>query len=79
MYILTGGSVPIIGVGGIGSGKDAYDKLRAGASAVQVYSMLTYNGLGMVREMKNELASLMERDGFKSVPEIVGVDCFKKK
>lgn len=63
MYRLTKqGRVPIIGVGGVGSGQDAYDKIRAGASLVQVYSMLVYEGPGAVRRIKEELAALLERD-----------------
>jgi dihydroorotate dehydrogenase len=63
MYRLTKhGRVPIIGVGGVGSGQDAYDKILAGASIVQVYSMLVYEGPGSVRRIKEELAALLQRD-----------------
>lgn len=54
--------MPIIGVGGVGSGQDAYEKILAGASLVQVYSMLVYEGPGSVRRIKEELASLLQRD-----------------
>ena len=59
MYQLTDGKVPIIGVGGIGSGRDAYDKLKAGASLVQIYSMMVYEGPGVVSRIWKELADIM--------------------
>ncbi len=78
IYKFTGGAIPIIGVGGIADGRDCYEKIRAGASAVQVYSMLTYRGLGMVRRAKLELQELLEADGFESVEQAVGAE-FKVK
>ncbi|HYW52573.1 MAG TPA: quinone-dependent dihydroorotate dehydrogenase, partial [Dongiaceae bacterium] len=60
---LTGGSVPLIGVGGVASGADAYAKLRAGASAVQLYTGLIYGGTALVTRIKRELAALLKRDG----------------
>ncbi|CAM9748609.1 unnamed protein product, partial [Discosporangium mesarthrocarpum] len=74
MYRLTKGEVPLIGVGGIATGADAYEKIRAGASLVQVYSMLVYTGPGAVPRIKEELAALLRRDGFRSVAEAVGAD-----
>jgi len=69
-----GADVPIIGVGGIFNGADAYEKIRAGASAVQIYTALIFEGPGLVRKIKAELANLLEKDGFKSVTEAVGTD-----
>ncbi len=66
---LTGGGVPLIGVGGIASGADAYAKIRAGASAVQLYTGLIYGGTALVTRIKRELAALLRRDGFASVAE----------
>ncbi|KAL7550376.1 hypothetical protein ACHAWF_013619 [Thalassiosira exigua] len=74
MHKLTNGEVPIIGVGGIGSGRDAYDKLRAGASAVQVYSMMVYEGPGLVSRIRKELADILADNGYRSVEDVVGVD-----
>ncbi len=74
MYRLTAGKMPIIGAGGIFSGEDAYKKIRAGASLVQVYSALVYKGFGLVEEINNSLAVLLEKDGFKHISEAVGVD-----
>jgi dihydroorotate dehydrogenase len=72
MYRFTGGRIPIIGCGGIASGADAYAKVRAGASLVQLYSALVFEGPGLVRRIKSELAALLRRDGFTSVADAVG-------
>lgn len=72
LYRLTGGAMPLIGVGGIGSAEDAYAKIRAGASAVQLYSALIYQGLSLVEDIARGLDRLLERDGFASVAEAVG-------
>jgi len=70
----TGGRIPLIGVGGVGSGADAYAKIRAGASLVQLYSALVYAGPALVGRIKRELAALLRRDGFGAVAEAVGRD-----
>ena len=62
----------LIGAGGIASGADAYAKIRAGASAVQLYSALAYEGPGLVVRIKRELAQCLQADGFRSVAEAVG-------
>ena len=74
MYRLTSGKLPIIGVGGIASGADAYQKIRAGASLVQLYSALIFEGPGLVPRIKQELAALIARDGFTSIAAAVGAD-----
>ncbi|MSP06220.1 MAG: quinone-dependent dihydroorotate dehydrogenase [Candidatus Fonsibacter sp.] len=66
--------VPIIGVGGIDSGISAYEKIRAGASLLQLYTGLVYKGPFVIRAIKQELAELLKRDGFASLQEAVGVD-----
>ena len=68
----TGGALPLIAAGGIASGADAYARIRAGASAVQLYSALVYDGPGLVGRIKTELAMLLRRDGFASVAAAVG-------
>ncbi|GGL71365.1 dihydroorotate dehydrogenase (quinone) [Deinococcus aerolatus] len=73
-YRLTGGTLPIVGVGGIFSPADAYAKLRAGASLLEVYSALVYEGPGLVRRLNRGLADLLARDGVQNVAGIVGVD-----
>ncbi|WP_310497009.1 quinone-dependent dihydroorotate dehydrogenase [Sandarakinorhabdus sp.] len=65
----AGGQLPLIAVGGIASGADAYARIRAGASAVQLYSALVYEGPGLVRRIKADLAALLRRDGFASIAE----------
>ncbi|MFZ5962114.1 quinone-dependent dihydroorotate dehydrogenase [Thalassococcus sp. BH17M4-6] len=72
LSLLTGGRLPLIGVGGVGSAEQAYAKIRAGASAVQLYSALVYGGLSLVPEIAQGLDRLLARDGFDSVSEAVG-------
>ncbi|WKY10724.1 hypothetical protein Q1695_002801 [Nippostrongylus brasiliensis] len=74
MYMLTQGRVPIVGCGGIASGKDAYEKIRAGASVVQLYTALVYQGFPVIGKVKRELAELLKEDGFQNVSEAVGAD-----
>jgi len=68
------GQFPLIGCGGIASGADAYAKIRAGASAVQLYSALVFDGPPLIRRIKDELAALLARDSFASVADAVGAD-----
>lgn len=74
LYKLTGGKVPLIGCGGVSSGADAYAKIRAGASLVQLYSALVYQGPRLIPRINRELSALLKRDGFASVSEAVGAD-----
>jgi dihydroorotate dehydrogenase len=74
MYRLTGGKIPIIGCGGVASGADAYAKIRAGASLVQLYSALVFHGPELVVRIKRELAECLRADGFKSVADAVGAE-----
>lgn len=74
LYRLTGGKIPLIGTGGVESGAQAYRKIRAGASLVQLYTALVYRGPALVAEIKAELAALLARDGFGSVAEATGAD-----
>ncbi|WMV07053.1 hypothetical protein MTR67_000438 [Solanum verrucosum] len=75
MYILTKGRIPLIGCGGISSGEDAYKKIRAGATLVQLYTAFGYGGPALIPNIKAELAHCLEKDGYKSVHEAVGADC----
>ncbi len=74
MYGLTGGRLPLIGAGGIASGADAYAKIRAGASLVQLYSALVYAGPALVPAIRRDLAALLRRDGFATLGDAVGAD-----
>lgn len=73
-YQKLGGQMPLIGVGGISSGRQAYAKIRAGASLVQLYSALVYGGPGLVRQINRDLAELLAKDGLQSVTEAIGAD-----
>ena len=73
-YVRAEGAFPLIGVGGIDSGGAALTKIRAGASLIQLYSALIYKGLGLVDDIKNDLASTLLRTGRDSLAEIVGAD-----
>jgi dihydroorotate dehydrogenase len=73
-YVRAEGSFPLIGVGGIDTGGAALTKIRAGASLIQLYSSLIYKGLGLVDDIKNDLASTLLRTGRDSLSEIVGAD-----
>ncbi len=64
--------LPLIGVGGVGSAEQAYQKIRAGASAVQLYTALVYGGISLAAEIAGGLDRLLERDGFASVADAVG-------
>lgn len=74
LYRLTGGRVPIIGVGGIFSAEDAYRKVRAGASLVQLYTGLIYEGPMLIHEIKKGLVELLLRDGFERITDAIGED-----
>jgi len=78
-YRITGGRVPLIGVGGVSSGHDAYDKIKAGASLIELYTAMVYNGPQLVGEIKDELAELLRKDGHRSVADAVGADHRKNK
>eukprot|EP00898_Chlorokybus_atmophyticus_P007413 jgi/Chlat1/7673/Chrsp64S07134 len=75
VYSLSNGKIPLIGCGGVSTGRDAYAKIRAGASLVQLYTALAYEGLGLVPRIKRELAECLAADGYDSVAEAVGADC----
>jgi len=72
LHEITDGTIPLIGVGGISSGEDAYAKIRAGASAVQLYTALAYRGLSLAADIAHDLDTLLERDGFANISDAVG-------
>jgi len=71
-YILTNGKIPLIGVGGISNGKDAYERILNGASLIQLYTSLIYKGPSIVNKIKEELVYLLKRDNYKSLEQAVG-------
>ncbi|MEM6680945.1 MAG: quinone-dependent dihydroorotate dehydrogenase [Pseudomonadota bacterium] len=68
----VGTAVPLIGVGGVSSGADAFAKIAAGAHTVQLYSALIYHGPGLIQAIKRDLANILETNGFKTVSDAVG-------
>jgi dihydroorotate dehydrogenase len=74
IFGMTAGRLPIIGVGGVASGADAYARIRAGASLIQLYTALIYEGPDLIYQIKRDLARLLRRDGFSSVAQAVGMD-----
>ena len=73
-YAAAKGKIDLIGVGGVSNGLQAYEKIRAGASAVQIYSALVYEGPGLVNSINADLLLRLKADGFSSLTEAVGVD-----
>ncbi len=69
---VAGAELPLIGVGGIATAEDAWERIRAGASLVQLYSAMIYRGPGIAREITKGLEQLMQRDGFTSIADAVG-------
>jgi dihydroorotate dehydrogenase len=76
IHKLTGGRLPIVGVGGVFSAEDAWQKICAGASLVQLYTGFIYEGPGVVRLINEGLLQIMSREGFRSIDEAVG--CYAK-
>lgn len=74
IYRMTKGTIPIVGSGGVFTAEDAYRKIRAGASLVEIYTGLIYKGPGINRELASGLKRLMKQDGFKHILEAIGAD-----
>lgn len=68
----TGGAIPLIGVGGISNAEDAWERIRAGASLIQLYSAMVYEGPGLARKIARGLEPLMRRDGLENIEQAVG-------
>ena len=66
--------VTIIGVGGINSGKSAFEKIAAGADVIQLYTGMVYRGPGIVKEIKKELISILKNDKIKNISEAIGIN-----
>ena len=73
LYRLTNGRIPIIGVGGVFTARDAWEKICAGASLVQIYTGLVYQGWGIARDINNGLAEILKREGIESLDDAVGI------
>ena len=72
MYTLTNGQIPLIGVGGISNGYECYEKIKAGASLVQLYTSLVFNGPKIINNILKELNGLVLTDGYKNIFEAIG-------
>ena len=68
------GKIPIIGVGGVNSGKSAYEKITAGASLLQLYTSFVYRGPSAAKEIKRELIQILKEEGIKNIKEAIGKD-----
>jgi dihydroorotate dehydrogenase len=73
-YKITKGQIPIIGVGGISSAEDAYTKIKKGASLIQIYTAIIYNGFELVNKINKELVQLIKKDGFDNISQAIGCD-----
>ena len=73
-YRETKGKIQIIGVGGVDSGHSAFEKICAGADAVQLYTGMVYKGPGVVKEMKKELITILKKEKLKNISEAVGIN-----
>ena len=73
-YKYTNGQIPLIGVGGVDSAETAYKKIKNGASLIQLYTGLVYNGPNLIKDINKDLSSLIERDGYSNISEAVGVE-----
>ena len=72
MYSLTNGQIPLIGVGGISNGLECYEKIKAGASLVQIYTAITYESPSIILKILSELVNLLKTDGYKNIKEAIG-------
>ena len=73
-YKSSKGKVPIIGVGGIDSGQSAFEKIAAGASAVQLYTGMVYKGPGVVKDIKKELIEILKKEKIKNIQKAIGIN-----
>ena len=74
MYVLTNGQIPLIGVGGISNAHECYQKIKSGASLVQLYSALTFEGPQILEKILFDLVNLLKTDGYKNIKDAIGKD-----
>lgn len=74
VYKYTNGEIPLVGVGGIDSAEKAYEKIKNGASLVQLYTGLVYNGPKLIKNINKDLSILIEKDGYNNISEAIGVE-----
>ena len=73
-YKETKGKIQIIGVGGVDSGNSAFEKITAGADAVQLYTGMVYKGPGVVKQIKKDLISILKKENLKKISEAIGIN-----
>ena len=73
-YKETKGKIEIIGVGGVDCGQSAFEKISAGANAVQLYTGMVYKGPGVVKQMKKELISILKKENIRNINEAIGIN-----
>jgi dihydroorotate dehydrogenase len=73
-YKLNKGKVPLIGVGGVDSGQSAFEKIAAGATAIQLYTGMVYKGPGIIKDIKRELIEILKNKKIKNIQEAVGIN-----
>ena len=73
-YKETNGKIKIIGVGGVDSGQSAFEKICAGADAIQLYTGMVYKGPGIVKQIKKELITILKKEKLKNISEAVGIN-----
>ena len=73
-YKETKGTIKIIGAGGVDSGQSAFEKITAGAVAVQLYTGMVYKGPGIVKDIKKELISILKKEDLKNISQAVGIN-----
>lgn len=74
MFVLTNGQIPLIGVGGISNGIETYEKIKSGASLVQIYTALIFKGPQIIDKIKKDLINSLKTDGYKNIKEAIGKD-----
>ena len=74
MYVLTNGQIPLIGVGGISNALECYEKIKSGASLLQIYTAITYQGPTLINNILLDLITILKTDGYKNIKDAVGKD-----
>ena len=72
MYTLTNGQIPLIGVGGVSNGLECYEKVKSGASLIQLYTSLTYEGPAIINKILSDLIRLLKTDGYNNTKDAIG-------
>ena len=74
-YLQLGKNIPIIGVGGVKDGKTAYEKIKSGASLLQLYTSFVYEGPLVANKINKELSDLVKKDGYENISQAIGINC----